>query len=59
MARVCIAHADIAALVAQIAQLIHEDNKDTVKVPAPPFIPANERPPQGMGVHRGRREGQA
>ena len=59
MARVCLAHADIAALAAQIARLVNEDHKDTIEVPAPPFIPANERPPQGMGVRRGRRGGQA
>ena len=53
MAQVHFAHADVAALVAQIAQLVNEDNEDTIEVPAPPFIPVNERPPQGMGVHQG------
>ena len=50
MARVHLTLADIAVLAAQIARLVNEDHKDTVKVPAPPFIPANERPPQGMGI---------
>ena len=59
MARVRLAHADVAALAAQIAQLVNEDHKDTIEVPAPPFIPANKRPPQGVDVHRGRRRGQA
>ena len=59
VARVRLAHADVAALAAQIARLVNEDHEDTVEVPAPPFIPANERPPQGMGVRRGRRGGQA
>ena len=59
MAQVHLAHADVATLAAQIARLVNEDHKDTIKVPAPPFIPANERPPQGMGVRRGQRGGQA
>ena len=59
MAQVHLAHADIATLAAQIARLVNEDHEDTIKVPAPPFVPANERPPQGMGVHRGQRGGQA
>ena len=50
MARVRLAHADVTVLAAQIARLVNEDNEDTVEVLAPPFIPANERPPQGMGV---------
>ena len=37
-------------LAAQIARLVNKNDKDTVEVPAPPFIPANERPTQGMGV---------
>ena len=59
MAQVCLAHADVAALVAQIAQLVNEDDEDTVEVLAPPFIPANERPPQGVGVCQGQCGGQA
>ena len=55
MARVRLAHADVATLAAQIARLVNEDHEDTIEVLAPPFIPANERPPQGMGVRRGRR----
>ena len=51
MARVRLAHVDVTTLAAQIARLINEDNKDTIEVLAPPFIPANERPSQGMGVH--------
>ena len=58
MAQVHLTHADVAALAAQIARLVNEDHEDTIEVPAPPFIPANERPPQGMGVRRGRRGGQ-
>ena len=50
---------DVAALAAQIARLVNEDHEDTIEIPAPPVIPANERPPQGMGVRRGRRGGQA
>ena len=53
MARVCLAHADVTALAAQIARLVNEDHEDTIEVPAPPFIPANERSPQGMGVRQG------
>ena len=53
MARVCLAHADVAVLAAQIARLVNEDNEDTIEVPAPPFVPANKRPSQGMGVRRG------
>ena len=53
MARVRLAHADVAALAAQIAQLVNKDNEDTVEVPAPPFIPVNERSPQRVGVRRG------
>ena len=37
--------------------LFRSDN--TIEVLAPPFIPANERPPQGMGIRQGRRGGQA
>ena len=59
MAQVRLAHADVAALAAQIARLVNEDHEDTIEILAPPFIPANERPPQGVGVHRGRRGGQA
>ena len=59
MAQVRLAHADVAALAAQIARLVNEDHEDTIEVPAPPFILANERSPQGMGVRRGRRGGQA
>ena len=59
MARVCLVHADITVLAAQIARLVNENDKDTVEVPAPPFIPANERPSQGVGICRGRRGGQA
>ena len=40
MARVCLAHADVTALAAQIARLVNEDHEDTIEVPAPPFIPA-------------------
>ena len=40
MAQVHRTHTDVAMLAAQIAQLINEDNKDTIKVPAPPFIPS-------------------
>ena len=58
MAQVHHTHTDVAMLAAQIAQLINKDNKDTIEVPAPPFIPANERPTQGMGVHRERCGGQ-
>ena len=58
MAQVCLVHVDVAALAAQIARLVNEDHEDTIKVPAPPFIPANERPPQGMGVRQGQRGGQ-
>ena len=59
MAQVCLTHADIATLAAQIARLVNKDDEDTVEVPAPPFIPANERPPQGMGIRQGQRGGQA
>ena len=53
MAQVRLAHTDVAALAAQIARLVNKDHEDTIEVPAPPFIPANERPPQGMGVRQG------
>ena len=59
MAQVHLAHADVTVLAAQIAQLVNKNDEDTVEVPAPPFIPANERPPQGMGVRQGCRGGQA
>ena len=59
MAQVCLAHADVAMLAAQIARLVNKDNKDTVEVLAPPFIPANERPAQGVGIHRRQCGGQA
>ena len=51
-------HANTAALAAQIARLICENNKDTVEVLAPLFVPTNERPAQGMGIWRGRHRGQ-